>query len=266
MARRWIVPVLALLLLLTGCGSVGAIHTDPVPPNRYDSGSFAVADGFLVYEGDAPSFVGVDVSSYQGEIDWPAVAAAGVEFAMVRVGLRGYTEGGLMEDTRYRQNIEGALAAGLDVGVYFFSQAVSEEEALEEADFLLERIGDYDITYPVVFDWERQRGEGSRTAETAGKTVTDCTVAFCAAVAEAGYRPMVYFSPSKAYTELDLTRLLDWPFWLAHYTEDWQATSFRYHFAMWQYSCQGQVDGIRTPVDLNLCLTDLGHEQETGEQ
>ncbi len=255
----------ALAAMLAGCGERAPVWSDPVPPNQYDEAAFSIVDGFLTYTGDAPSYVGVDVSSYQREIDWEKVAEAGVQFAIIRVGLRGYTEGGLIEDTCWRQNMEGALAAGLKVGVYFFSQAVSEQEAVEEAEFVLERIKDYDVTYPVVFDWERQTAEGSRTAETDGETMTACTVAFCRRVEEAGYRPMVYFSPTKAYTELELEQLLGWPFWLAHYTPEWQPSSFRYHFAMWQYSSQGQVDGIEGAVDLDLCLTDFEAEEEPEE-
>jgi len=259
--RKWIALLLALVCLLSGCSAPeqpSPEPTDPVPTNRYDSQAFSVVDGFLHYEGDASSLVGVDVSSYQGVIDWQAVAEAGVDFAMVRVGLRGYETGRVVEDTYFRQNIEGALAAGLDVGVYIFSQAINMGEAVEEAHFLLSRIKEYNITYPVVFDWERQTEGTSRTVNVPGRAQTDCAVAFCRTVEAAGYLPMVYFSPSKAYDELDLTRLMEWPFWLAHYTENWQPTPFRYHYAMWQYSCDGQVAGISTPVDLNLCLAEFG--------
>lgn len=265
--RKWLTLLLAAALAVVpaGCGEKEPVWSDPVPLNEYDGAAFSIVDGFLTYDGDAPSYVGVDVSSYQGEIDWSKAAEAGVRFAIIRVGLRGYTEGGLIEDTCWRQNIEGALDAGLKVGVYFFSQAVTEAEAVEEAEFVLERIGNYDVAYPVVFDWERQTAEGSRTAGTDRETMTACTVAFCRRVEEAGYRPMVYFSPSKAYTELELEQLLDWPFWLAHYTPGWAPTSFRYHFAMWQYSCEGQVDGIEGLVDLDLCLTDFEAEKATAE-
>ena len=245
------IPALLLALILTGCTT---LRLDPVPGNSYAPEDFVVVDGFLTYDGDAPSYVGVDVSSYQGEIDWQKVKAAGVDFAIIRVGFRGYSEGGLYEDSMFRQNIEGALAAGLEVGAYFFSQAVTPQEAREEARYTLELLKGYELTYPVVFDWERQGAEDSRTRDTDGQTQTDCAVAFCQEVEAMGYQPMVYFSPSKAYSELNLEALLDWPFWLAHYTQDWQATTFRYHFAMWQYTCEGEVDGIPTPVDLDLCM------------
>lgn len=261
--KRWLLLILAAFCLLSGC-AVAELPPEPtpiptvfLPTNPYDSQAFRVEENFLLYDGGTPSLVGVDVSSYQQDIDWPAVAAAGVDFAIIRVGLRGYGTGRVVEDNRFRQNIEGALAAGLEVGVYFFSQAVNIWEAMEEATFVLSRVRGYDITFPVVFDWERQNKDGSRTATTSGRVQTDCAVAFCTLIEQAGYLPMVYASPSKACGELDLTRLIRWPFWLAHYTPDLQPTGFRYHYDMWQYTSSGQVEGIPTPVDLNLCLTDF---------
>ena len=156
MRKRLAALTLALSALLSACGGMGAPEQyDPVPANTYAAEDFAAVDGFLTYDGDAPSYVGVDVSSHQGDIDWARVAAAGVEFAMIRVGCRGYTEGGIFQDKCFVQNVEGALAAGLEVGVYFFSQAVTEAEAEEEARQVLEWIAPYDVTWPVVFDWER---------------------------------------------------------------------------------------------------------------
>ena len=251
--------VLLALCLLWGCTGRRAaepVWSDPVPPNEYDARAFAVTDGFLTYSGGV-SRVGVDVSSHQKDIDWQQAAEAGVDFAMIRAGYRGYTEGGLFEDTYFRANMEGALAAGLEVGVYFFSQAVSAEEAVEEAKFLLSLLEGWEVTFPVVFDWEKQDKDNSRTKDVTGETMTACTVAFCEAIEEAGYLPMVYFSPSKAYGELDLEQLMQWPFWLAHYTPEWSFTSFRYHFHIWQYSNKGSVPGIEGTVDLNLCLTDF---------
>lgn len=264
MRAKMLEPVRALALLcllLAGCGGEKTAEPspvpDPVPPNLYADEDFQVVNGFLTYEGDAPSFIGVDVSAHQEEIDWRRVAAAGVQFAMIRVGYRGYTQGQIYKDDYFQANIEGALAAGLDVGVYFFSQAVTRAEALEEAAFTVKCIEGYDLTYPVVFDWERQSGETSRTKNTPGETVTSCAITFCQSVEAAGWDAMVYFSPHKAYTELELEELLSWPFWLAHYTQEWRPTDFRYHFAMWQYACDGAVDGIEGDVDLNLCLTDF---------
>ena len=126
-----------------------------VPENSYDPAGFYEEGGFKRYKSeDTLASVGVDVSSHQQEIDWELVAANGVEFAMIRVGYRGYTEGEIQSDDYFVQNIEGARAAGLDVGVYFFSQALDEQEAIDEANYVLEQIKPYSLSYPVIFDWE----------------------------------------------------------------------------------------------------------------
>lgn len=231
----------------------------PLLPNTYDSEKFSIENGFLTYQGDAPSRVGVDVSAHQGEIDWAQVAAAGVEFAMIRVGYRGYSVGSINKDAYFDQNIQGALDNGLEVGVYFFSQATSVEEAEEEALQTLAWIEGYDITFPVVFDWEQVDKDSSRTKDAEGKTTTECAQTFCSLVEEAGYIAMTYGSPSKIYAGgLQLEELTQYPFWLAHYTRGWTPSSFRYHYQMWQYTSSGEVDGIEGRVDMDLCLTDWG--------
>lgn len=260
MKRRFTGLALALLFFMAGCGGETVKESDPIPANTYAAEQFMAVDGFLTYTGDDPSYVGVDVSAHQGEIDWTRVAAAGVEFAMIRAGYRGYTEGGIYQDEFFVRNVSGALEAGLKVGVYFFSQAVTEREAEEEARQVLEWIAPYDVQWPVVFDWERQSSETSRTRDTDGETVTACAAAFCTVIADGGYVPMVYFSPSKGYSVLELAALTDWPFWLAHYTDDWAASSFRYHFDLWQYTSSGAVDGIMGKVDLDLCMRDFSAE------
>lgn len=163
-----------------------------IQPNTYDSSAFVVENGFLTYQGSTPSYVGIDVSSHQGWIDWERVAAAGVDFAMIRVGYCGYTAGRINQDPYWEHNIFGALNAGLDVGVYFYSQAITETEAREEALWTLDQIAGYDITYPVVFDWERVSGPYSRTSSTPTDTVTACAKAFCQMIEEAGYIAMTY--------------------------------------------------------------------------
>lgn len=169
---------------------------------------------------------------------------------MIRVGYRGYDQGGLHIDTYAEANLQGALDAGLPVGVYFYSQAISVEEAREEANMLLEFIRDWDITYPVVFDWEWV-GADARTAEVSSRTVTDCTLAFCRMVQEAGYTPAFYFNQDLAQNTFRLRELQDFDFWLAQYQD---AMTFAYDVDMWQYSCTGRVAGITGDVDLNLCF------------
>lgn len=230
----------------------------PIRPNTYDNSLFVSNGTYLTYRGDTPSYIGIDVSSHQKKIDWAQVAASGVDFAMIRAGYRGYYNPTLNKDVYFDYNMEQALANGLDVGVYFFSQAITVEEAKEEAYLLLDWMKHYNITYPVVFDWETVSEEDSRTKDTDGDTVTECALAFCKIIKDAGYLPMTYGSPSKIYADgIHLEYLQDYPFWLAHYTSDWVPTTFRYHYDIWQYSSTGTVSGIDHRVDLNVCMTDF---------
>ena len=230
----------------------------PIPSNPYDSEAFYVnEDGFLSYNGDAESHEGIDVSSHQGKIDWDLVAESGVEFAIIRVGYRGYTVGKIVQDPYFTYNIENATRAGIDVGVYFFSQAVNEEEAMEEAYQTLEWIEGYDVTYPVVFDWEYVSDSSSRTYNMTYQEIIDCTKAFNQVIQDEGYQPMAYSNPNLVNKGFDLSQLQDYPFWLAHYTTGWKPTTFPYYYDMWQYSSSGTVSGIEGKVDLNICLVDL---------
>ena len=207
------------------------------------------------YEGDyltcltAESVLGVDVSSYQGEVDWEAVRDAGVEFAMLRAGFRGYGQAGNMkEDSKVRQNYENATAAGLKVGVYFFSQATSVEEAKEEAEFLLQIIDGWELTMPVAYDWECL-ADDYRTVDVDSRTVTDCAKAFCDTLEAKGYDTMVYFNPSQSRTQLYMAELVDYGFWLAMYSEE---MNYEYKVDMWQYTNEGAVPGIKGKADINL--------------
>lgn len=226
-----------------------------IRPNLYNMEQFLVDEttGFMTYQGGLPYTVGIDVSSHQKDIDWQAVAASGVQFAIIRVGYRGYTAGTINRDPYFIQNIEGALAAGLKVGVYFFSQAVTVQEALDEAQYTIQQIRNYPITYPVVFDWERQDADTSRTKDTGEETITACAVAFCEAVKAAGYTPMFYGSPNKLY-DLDLGYLYGYSCWVAHYRTDMKPTTYKHHFDIWQYTSSGSVPGIDGRVDMNICM------------
>lgn len=229
-------------------------HTLQILPgvavNAYDKDLFRREDGRIVYASDqVQTRVGIDVSQFQREIDWEAVKNDGVDYAMIRIGGRGYGNGQLYEDTNFEENIEGALDAGLDVGVYFFSQAISVEEAREEAAYLLERIAPYDITYPVVFDWEVIGKSNARADNLDTDTLGACANAFCEAVAAAGYEPMIYVSLNTGYLKYDLRQIDQYDLWLAEYDD---APTFYYNFQMWQYTSSGTVAGIDGDVDLNL--------------
>ena len=230
---------------------------DPMHENTYYDELYQLdgETGYLSYL-NGIAVRGIDVSAHQKEIDWSRVAASGMRFAMIRAGYRGYYKGALTKDDYFDANMQGALANGMEVGVYFFSQALTPAEAEEEAYLVLDWIKDYDVTYPVVFDWEEQDHDDSRTQGCDGNTVTACALAFCKVIEDAGYLPMTYGSPSKVYRGgLALEYLQNYPFWLAHYTTNTAPTSFRYRYNIWQYSSKGRVDGINGNVDLDICLT-----------
>ena len=230
---------------------------DQVAPFGYDTAQFTLDENGFVAYGDDPEAheVGVDVSEHQGEIDWQAVAEAGIDFAVIRIGGRLMQSGTIFEDKHFRANLEGAKAAGLKVGVYFFSQALNAQEGLEEAEFVLGLLDGVELDYPVVCDWEYLGGNTARTYGVEPAEITAGIDAFCARVEEAGYRGMLYFNAYCGYIKMDLRELTDYDFWYAQYSD---VPSYRYHFQMWQYSSSGQVDGIDSDVDLNLCLMPYG--------
>ena len=219
--------------------------------NTYSADGFYEIDGIRFYHGgDYEGVAGIDVSAYQTEIDWEKVKSSGVEFAMIRVGYRGYTTGNLDLDDCFHAHIKGALEAGLDVGVYFFSQSLTPEEAVEEAEYVVEQIKEYEISYPVVYDWEEVQGP-ARTDEMNMLMLTSCAMAFCETIEKAGYEAGVYFNQTYGYEQFNLVSLKDYVFWLAEYDP---VPSFVYNFQIWQYTNEGAVPGIEGPVDLNICF------------
>lgn len=225
---------------------------EELPKSTYDNSLFQVNEnGFLTYDSDEYTCkIGIDVSRYQENIDWAAVKGAGVQFAMLRLGYRGYGSGALVMDPYFQQNIQGAQANGIEVGVYFFSQAITPEEGAEEARFCLNALKGYHITYPIVFDWESYDSSlEPRTDGLDDKILTQCAVAFCEEVEAAGYQSMVYSNLTYFYLHFDLNQLVDYPLWLAQYNS---RPSFYYHFDIWQYSGTGKVPGIDGNVDLNI--------------
>lgn len=226
-----------------------------VPRHTLDYDNVVVENGFKNYyiDGEKQNLTGIDVSYHQGDIDWEAVRADGVDFAMLRVGYRGYETGKLNVDERFHEYAEGALDAGLDIGVYFYSQAVNAEEAKEEAEFVLEQIKDYEIMYPVAFDWEFAGDETARTNDVSSETLNECAAVFCNRIARGGYIPMIYSVKRMALMKFDLSRLAGFDFWLAEYREE---PEFPYEFSMWQYASDGRVNGIEGEVDMNMSFID----------
>ncbi len=212
------------------------------------------ADGEYQYmkDGKVASHKGIDVSKYQGTIDWKKVAADGVEYAFIRVGCRGYgSSGTLIKDETFHQNVKGALAQGIKVGAYFFSQAITVEEALEEAELVIKELGDYDITYPVAIDIERIENDKARQDALTKEKRTEICIAFCERIKEAGFTPMVYGDTETFAELLDVEQLEGYDFWICE-TDD--QMTFPYEFAIWQYSHTGSVSGIKGDTNISISI------------
>ena len=232
-----------------------------VESHDYNPEAFKLQGDRMSYEGDTAYKyrLGLDVSYYQGDVDWGKVKADGFDFVFIRIGYRGYDEGLLHPDVAFEDYIEGAGEAGLDVGVYFFSQAVSEEEAEEEAEFVLEILDSHELQLPVVYDPESILGKKARTDSVTGEQFTKNAARFCAKIKEAGYEPMIYSNMLWEAYNLDLEELSDYEIWYADYEVQPQTP---YHFAFWQYYNKGDVDGISTEVDLNIQLIPVEQDGE----
>ncbi|MEA4896041.1 MAG: glycoside hydrolase family 25 protein [Oscillospiraceae bacterium] len=229
---------------------------DDVPASSFTADQFYSDGAYINYAGTQyKALRGIDVSEHQATIDWQKVRDDGVDYAIIRAGYRGYSEGKLYEDACFRANIEGAKAAGLKVGIYFFSQAVNTMEAAEEADFLLNSVKGYTLDLPVFFDWEQVSGVGqTRADDVDGTTITDCALSFCATVESAGYETGVYFYRSLGYYDYELDRLENLVFWVG---APGDAPDFYYKHAVWQYSFSGTVNGIKGGTDLNLLFEEV---------
>lgn len=217
--------------------------------NPYREEDFALEGGYLTCL-TTDSCPGIDVSYYQGEIDWAQVRQSGIAFAFVRLGYRRSADGVLGVDERAAQNLRGASAAGIKVGAYFFSQATSAQEAREEARFALEILGDLPLDLPLAYDWETVEGS-IRTDGMTRQTLTECVEAFCSEVEAAGYESMVYFNRDLSRTLLDIRKLGSRPVWFAMY-DTYPDAPCKPDY--WQYTDQGTVPGIKGYVDINLYL------------
>ncbi len=226
------------------------IPTTPPAPNPYDQYDFQYnKHNYLVLQ-NVISYSGVDVSSYQGDIDWAAVKASGIDFAIIRLGYRGYESGKLVEDPYAKKNLDGAAAAGLKVGAYFFSQALNEKEVDEEFAFMLDILGEQYLSMPLVLDWEIPAAN-ARSAKMDARTLTDLQLHFCKKAADMGYQPMIYFNWHQSSHLYFLHELEEYPFWLALYQD---RMTYPWDVEMWQYTSSGTVPGIPGPVDINVYM------------
>ncbi len=275
--------LLALGLLLCGCGKqepvdpyegmvqvetglgtkmwirpIEGLPVNDIGPEDFSEGEY-IGTGYEVRQG-------IDVSEHQGTIDWAAVAADGIDFAIIRAGYRGYSEGGLFEDVYFRDNMDGAIKAGLDVGVYFFSQAINTEEAVEEAAYLMELLEHYGdkLSLPVFYDWESIGNDEARTDGLGGEIITDCALAFCEALQTRGYDTGVYFYRNLGYFSYDLGRLSHLNWWAAALND---YPDFYYEHFLWQNAVTGpgSVDGVEGEVDRNMLFIPIEEEIATVE-
>lgn len=199
---------------------------------------------------------GVDVSNHQGVIDWAALKRQGVDFAYLRIGLRGYGEKGtLYPDRSFQRNYDSATAAGIDVGVYMFSQATNSREAAEEAAYVLQLLEGRKLALPVYYDWEPVHSDDSRTAQSGQLLLTSQARTFCSLVEQGGYEAGVYMNRQQGYYRYDLSALADYRLWIADYGD---YADFYYRFDVWQYSADGALDGVGTIVDLNVEFVPVG--------
>lgn len=229
---------------------------DPEKEDKAVNGAEEDADGTENMElqfDNGSAKLGIDVSKWNEEIDWESVKDAGIEFAIIRCGYRGASTGALVIDPRYEENIRGAIEAGIPVGVYFFTQALDEVEAVEEASMVIRLIEDYDVDYPVFLDSESAGGRG-RADDLDSEERTRVHKAFLQTIEAAGYETGVYASRNWLNERLDMTRLSDYRVWLAEYAD---VPTYDQYYHMWQYTSKGTVDGISTNVDLNLCYMNI---------
>lgn len=230
-----------------------------LPKHEYDFTKLVCQSDRMKYysEGKQVSYVGADVSKLQDYIDFSMVKQAGLDFVMVRVGARGYSSGQLVMDDYFKENVERAAQAGLQVGVYFFSQAVTPEEAAEEADLVLESIRDYKITYPVAFYMDEIAGDTARTDRLTREEKTEIAKTFLDKVQGAGYLPMLCGDKEWLIKQVDLSKLSEYEIWLSQLKA---VPDYPYKFSMWQYSVTGSVDGIAGLTNLNISFVDYSEK------
>lgn len=232
-------------------GYVFAEINPNIPANNIDSNLFEIDDdGKITYT--APDgnkgLNGIDVSSHQGNINWKKVKEYGIDYAIIRVGFRGYGSGALVEDEQFKNNIEGALENDIDVGIYFFSQAITEDEAKEEAQFVIDALDEYNISYPVALDIETP-GKDARGDKISREDRTKYATIFCEEIKAAGYTPMIYGNLFSLFDMLDMNELYQYETWFAFYNT---YLYYPYKINTWQYTAGLTVPGIPTKVDANI--------------
>lgn len=230
-----------------------------LPKHEYDFTKLVCQSNLMKYyeDGKQVSYVGADVSKYQDYVDFVKLKKAGVDFVMIRVGARGYGTGQLVLDEYYLDNIKRATDAGLDIGLYFFSQAVTADEAVEEANLVLENIGDYKITYPIAFDMELIPNDTARIENLSREEKTNIAKKFMDTIQAAGYMPMLYGNKEWLIKKVDMSKLTAYDIWLS---QPGDIPDYPYRFTMWQYSNTAVIDGIAGYANLNISFIDYSEK------
>lgn len=234
--------------------------SDELAHHTYDLNKFMKDENQIMGYHDQEHWTvrkGIDVSKYQDKIDWEAVASDDVEYAFIRLGIRGYTKGEILEDENFEDNIKGALRNDIEVGVYFFTQAINEEEAREEARYVLDALEPYEVNYPVVIDVEAVSNADARTKDLTVEERTQYCITFCEMIKEAGYTPMIYGNMKTFMLMLDIEQLEEYEKWVAFYDEPMY---YPYAFKIWQYTDEGKVAGITGDVDLNISFEEVSDD------
>lgn len=227
--------------------------------NNYSKSRFVYKDPIMSYylNGKEASWCGADISAKQGVVDFKKLKKAGCDFVMIKVGGRGYSSGEIVLDDKLKDYMKGAKNAGLDIGVYFFSQAITKDEIEEEAETLLEAIKDYDVKYPVVFQMQEVEGDMARVEALDTDSRTTLAKLFLNTIDDAGYKPMLYGNKEWLLTKVDLEALAGYDIWLS---QEADTPDYPYEFSMWQYDKAGTISGISEETGLNICFVDYAKE------
>lgn len=230
-----------------------------LPKHEYDFTKLVCQSDLMKYyvDGKQVSYVGVDISKLQDYVDFVKVKKAGIDFVMLRVGARGYGTGQLILDDYFSDNLKRATDAGLDVGVYFFSQAITKEEAIEEANMVLQNLGEYKLSYPVAFDMELIENDTARIDTLSRSEKTEITKTFLDTIAAAGYKTMIYGNKEWLMKQIDMSKLTAYDVWLSQKLD---IPDYPYKFTMWQYSAEGSVDGIAGYANMNISFIDYSEK------
>ena len=232
---------------------------DKLALNKYVKSRFVYKNPIMSYyiNGKEASWFGVDISSKQGVVDFKKLKKAGCDYVMIKVGGRGYSSGEIVLDEKLKDYMTGAKNAGLDIGVYFFSQAITKDEIEEEVQTLLEAIKDYSVNYPIVFDMEEIEGDMARVDSLDIDSRTSLAKQFLDDVKKAGYTPMLYGNKEWLVTKIDLEALSDYDIWLS---QEADTPDYPYEFTMWQYDKEGTISGISEKTGMNISFVDYSQE------